>query len=98
MIQWFPQKKSMLVKIAPWTISLVLYTFVFPVELLRRLIARGIRKNDLIPLILPLIMLRFAPDGHVLPTILLWLSIVVTHTYDFFFIISHFSYYLIFKL
>jgi hypothetical protein len=77
MIQWFPQKKSMLVKIAPWTISLVLYTFVFPVELLRRLIARGIRKNDLIPLILPLIMLRFAPDGHVLPTILLWLSIVV---------------------
>lgn len=85
LIQWFPQNKSMAVKIAPWIISLVLYTFMFPAEIIRRLIARGIRKNDLIPFLLPLIMLRFAPDGHVQSTLLLWLSIVVKTRFFFLF-------------
>jgi hypothetical protein len=43
----------------------------------KRLTVRGLRKNDLIPFILPLIMLLFAPAGRVLLTLLLWLSIVV---------------------
>lgn len=77
LIQWFPHKKSIVVKIAPWIVSVVAYTFMFPFELIRRLYVRGFRKSDLIPFLLPLIMLRFAPDGHMLSTLLLWFSIVV---------------------
>jgi hypothetical protein len=90
MIQWLPQKKSSVVKIAPWTISLVLYTFLFPVEFVKRLTVRGLRKNDLIPFILPLIMLLFAPAGRVLLTLLLWLSIVVNMIYVPILALTHF--------
>jgi len=81
LVRWYPYKKSLVVKIVPWIFSILFYAFIFFAEFLKRLVVRGFRKADLIPFILPLLMMRYAPEGHALSTLLLWLSIVVNNKF-----------------
>jgi hypothetical protein len=76
-VRWFPYQKSIATKLAPWIFSGVIYCFLFPSELVKRVFVRGFRKADLIPFIIPLLMLRFTPDGEILSTLSLWIYIVV---------------------
>ncbi|XP_065332153.1 cytochrome b5-related protein-like [Cloeon dipterum] len=77
-IRWLPVEKSLFTKVFPWIGSVIVYCFVFPSEIIRRVQNRGFQKGDLIPFIVPLVMLRYSPEGHVLPTILLWITVVLS--------------------
>ncbi|XP_059471566.1 cytochrome b5-related protein-like [Neocloeon triangulifer] len=82
-VRWLPEKKSLFVKIFPWIGSAFLYVVLFPSEPLRRALLKGFRKTDLIPLIIPLVMLRYAPEGHIISTLLLWVTIVLSGSFVF---------------
>ncbi|KAF4520003.1 hypothetical protein B566_EDAN007151 [Ephemera danica] len=75
---WLPSKdKTLYQRYASWIYTPLVYAFIYHNEYIRRILKHGFKTTDLIPLILPAAMLFFAPPGHVLNTLFLWVQIVM---------------------